>query len=170
MLSWSVPNCTTNVYSSILKRCFARDRIVSQRARVRGWKTSTWTASLGTQTRNLSSLCRCRLERAAGAPNTGRVQPHWGLRAAPWREDHQPVLLGLSHGRAPQPALPGPQQHRALHRAFAHQPRLHDVQRRLPSTVLVPEIHYGLTRLQDLGFLSRGLCPFCPAPHHQLRS
>lgn len=96
---------------------------------------------------NLSYLCRCWPERAPGAPDAGRVQPHRGLRAAAGREDHQPVLLGLPHRRAPEPAVPGPQQHRALHRALAHQPRLHDVQRRLPSPVLVPAIDHGLARL-----------------------
>lgn len=90
------------------------------------------------------SLCRCWLERAAGAPDAGCLQPHGGLRAAAWWEDHQSLLLGLADRRAPKPALPGPQQHCALHRALAHEPRLHDMQRRLQGTVLVPEINHGL--------------------------
>nr|KAF6422048.1 cleavage stimulation factor subunit 1 [Rousettus aegyptiacus] len=64
------------------------------------------------------------------------------------RTDHQPVLLGLADGRAPQPAVAGPQQHRALHRALAHQPWLHDVQRRLQSQVLVPAVHHRLGRVR----------------------
>lgn len=104
-------------------------------------------------------LCvfRCWSERAPGAQDSGCVQPHGGLRAAARREDHQPVLLGLAHGRAPEPAVPGPQQHRALHRALPHQPRLHDLQRRLPGPLLVQEIHHGLRAL-----CRQGLPSSCP--------
>lgn len=116
---------------------------------------------------NLSSLRRRGPERPAGAPDAGRLQPHGGLRAAAGRADHQPVLLGLADGRAPQPAVAGPQQHRALHRALAHQPWLHDVQRRLQSQVLVPAVHHRLGRV-PAGLSPRAgpslPCPVSPQP------
>ena len=125
----------------------------------------TWKAGPGAQAPNLSSLRRRWLERAAGAPDAGRLQPHGGLRAAAGREDHQPVLLGLADGRAPEPALAGPQQHRALHCALAHQPRLHDLQRWLPGAILVPEVNHGLELpAPSRVLLKRTLPSSLPAP------
>lgn len=111
------------------------------------------------------SLRRCWLERAAGAPDAGRLQPHRGLCAAAGRKDHQPLLLGLKDSRAPKPALSGPQQHRALYSALAHQPRLHDVQWWLQGAVLVPEIHHRLEP-SSLGFSPEdpGPLPVVPSP------
>lgn len=114
--------------------------------------------------------CRCRAERAPDASHSGRLQPHGGLRAAAGRAHHQPVLLGLSHGREEEPAVAGPQQHCALHRALAHQPRLHDLQRRLQGPLLVPPHHHGLST-ERLGFLyfifSRHDCTLSPERRRQ---
>ena len=130
-----------------------------------------WKASPGAQALTSRSLHRRWLERTAGAPDAGRLQPHGGLRAAARREDHQPLLLGLEDGRAPEPALTGPQQHRALYRALAHQPRLHDLQRRLQGAVLVPEVNHGLEPLPAFNrvLFSRTL-PLLPlVSRHQLQ-
>lgn len=114
--------------------------------------------------------CRCRAERAPDASHSGRLQPHGGLRAAAGRAHHQPVLLGLSHGREEEPAVAGPQQHCALHRALAHQPRLHDLQRRLQGPLLVPPHHHGLNteRLASLYFIFlRHDCTLSPERRRQ---
>lgn len=99
----------------------------------------------------LHALLRRWAERAAGASDPGGVQPHRGLRAAAGRADHQPMLLGFTHGRAAEPAVAGPQQHCALHCALTHQPRLHDLQRRLPGPLLVPPLHHRLGRRPQEG-------------------
>lgn len=97
-------------------------------------------------TRATCSVCchRCGAERASDASHPGRVQPHGGLRAAARRTHHQPVLLGLSHGREEKPTVSGTQQHCALHRPLAHQSRLHDLQRWLQGPLLVPPHHHRL--------------------------
>lgn len=99
---------------------------------------------------------RCGAERPSDASYSGRLQPHGGLRAATRRAHHQPLLLGLSHGREEKPSFTGTQQHRPLHRPLAHQPRLHDLQRRLQGPLLVPPHHHWLShrfrhRLQNCG-------------------
>lgn len=86
-------------------------------------------------------------ERPSDASYTGRVQPHRGLRAAARRAHHQPVLLGLAHGREEKPAVSGTQQHRPLHRPLAHQSWLHDLQRRLQGPLLVPPHHHRLRHI-----------------------
>lgn len=75
----------------------------------------TWKAGLGTQAPNLPVSAQQRWQRAAGAPGLGLSSTtRGGPRAAARPEDHQPVLLGTrTHGSAAEPALAGPQQHRA---------------------------------------------------------
>ena len=99
------------------------------------------------------SVYRRGAERPSDASYAGRVQPHRGLRAAARWANHQPVLLGLAHGREEEPAVSGTQQHRPLHRPLAHQPGLHDLQRRLQGPLLVPPHHHRLRHIQAATFL-----------------
>lgn len=96
------------------------------------------------------SLYRGGAERPSDASYAGRVQPHRGLRSAARWAHHQPVLLGLAHGREEKPAVSGSQQHRPLHCPLTHQSWLHDLQRWLSGPLLVPPHHHRLRHVSTL--------------------